>query len=244
MYFGSSNLLPIYGIELDYSRQLSYVGTARALIGLHPEVHGWRFVSLCLWGVVAVSLANADEKDREKWDRRYATEEYVFGKSPVAFLRDNVSLLPKGKVLDIAMGEGRNGVFLATQGFEVLGLDISEKGLRKAHDLAKEFNSTIETRVVDLEKTRLLENEYDVIVMTYYLQRDLFPQIKAALKPGGIVVIETHHVGFSRLKPEFPREYLLGTHELWEAFQDFNILAYEYRDDGKSAHVSILARRP
>ena len=57
--------------------------------------------------------------------------------------------------LDIAMGEGRNGVYLATKGFDVIGVDISEKGLQKAHQLANELNTKIETRVVDLENYHL-----------------------------------------------------------------------------------------
>ncbi len=181
----------------------------------------WRFAGVLLLTVGGVTVVNSDEEDRERWDSRYAVEKYVLGKSPIAFLRDNVDLLPQGKALDIAMGEGRNGVFLATRGFQVLGLDISDKGLRKAHQLAKEFNTTIQTKAVDLEDATLPENEYDVVVMTYYLQRDLFPQIKKALKPNGVALIETYHEGHARHRPDFPKEYLLGAHELLEVFQDF-----------------------
>ncbi len=88
------------------------------------------------------------------------------------------------------------------------------------------------------------EDEYDVVVMTYYLQRDLFPKIKKTLKPGGMVVIETHHVGLSGRRPNVPKEYLLETHELLDVFKDFKVLVYQYRDDGKSTHSSILAQKP
>ncbi len=211
----------------------------RHLLRCHPSL---LVVLLLLLRYAAV--ANSDEKDREKWDTRYAGEQYALGKSPVAFLRDNVELLPKGSVLDLAMGEGRNGVFLATKGFRVLGLDVSEVGLRKAHRLADEFKTEIETEVVDLEQTELPADEYDVVLMTYYLQRDLFPQIKRALKPGGVVVIETYHEGHRKLRPTFPEQYLLKEHELLEVFGDFEILVYQHRDDGESAVASILARKP
>ena len=56
------------------------------------------------------SFLGADEEDRKKWDARYGGEEFIFGKQPVASLKENIHLLPKGKALDIAMGEGRNGV--------------------------------------------------------------------------------------------------------------------------------------
>ena len=67
------------------------------------------------------------------------------------FLKENIQVLPKGRALDLAMGEGRNGVYLATQGYDVLGLDISPLGLKKAHKLAEYHNVKIETQVVDLE---------------------------------------------------------------------------------------------
>ena len=185
----------------------------------------------------------AAPKDRDRWNARYDVEEYVFDKQPIAFLKQNVYLLPKGKALDIAMGEGRNGVFLATHGFQVLGLDISEKGLRKAHSLAKEFNTSIETKVVDLEHAHLPENTYDVVIMSYYLQRDLFPQIKKTLKPGGMVLVETYNEDHARHKPDFPREYLLKTNELLDVFKDFKIIRYQSHDDQKSAYSSILAQK-
>ena len=139
-------------------------------------------------------LLDAKPRDKERWDKKYGTEAYIFGKEPVPFLKQNVHLLPKGKALDIAIGEGRNGVYLATQGFEVVGLDISKKGLAKAHQLAKQNGVTIKTRVVDLENHQLKKNAYDVILLMYYMQRDLWPQINDALKPGGMAIIETYNV--------------------------------------------------
>ena len=74
-------------------------------------------------------------KDRDKWDSKYKTDEYITGKEPSSWLQTNVSLLAKkGKALDIAGGEGRNSVFVASKGYEVTCLDISENGLRKAKD--------------------------------------------------------------------------------------------------------------
>ena len=98
----------------------------------------------------------------------------------------------EGKTLDIAMGEGRNGVFLATQGFEVIGIDISEIGLNKAQALATEHGVTIKTQLVDLERHQFSEEAYDLIICTYYLQRDLFPKIVKALKTGGFFYLSNH----------------------------------------------------
>lgn len=198
------------------------------------------FIFACL----LAGSAWAAPKDKERWDSKYNLDVYLFGKEPTPFLKQNAGLLPKGKTLDLAMGEGRNGVFLATQGLDVLGLDISEVGLRKAHELAREKNVKIETRVVDLESVKLEKDAYDVVLCMYYMQRDLFPQIKAALKSGGMAVIETYNPDYLKYNPQFPRQYLLETNELLEVFKDFKIVRYQAYDDGKEAYSSIIARKP
>ncbi len=188
--------------------------------------------------------AEASPKDKDRWNEKYATDRYIFGKEPIPFLKQHVDLLPKGKVLDIAMGEGRNGVFLATQGFQVTGIDISQAGLQKARTLAAAHNVSIETRMVDLEGMTLEQNVYDVIVMSYYMQRGLFPQIKAALKPGGMAVVETYNVGHLKYRPTFTRQYLLDTNELLHHFKDCTIIRYQAYDDGEESYSSIIVQKP
>lgn len=198
---------------------------------------------LALALLISAGLVAAAPRDKERWDQKYGTDEYILGKAPIAFLEANVHLLPKGKALDLAMGEGRNGVFLATQGFQVTGLDISEKGLEKARKLAAEQNVSIETKVVDLETHRLEPNAYDVILCIYYLQRDLIPQIKQALKPGGMVVIETYNVDHLKYNVRFNPQYLIEPNEPLEWFKDFKVLRFQTVDDGKNAFSSILAQK-
>ncbi len=202
---------------------------------------------LCLATVfpfMTVLSGETAPKDKERWNRKYGTEQYIFGKTPIAFLRENLHLLPKGKALDIAMGEGRNGVFLATKGFEVTGIDISETGLKKAHALAQEYGVSIETKVVDLEHYRLPPETYDVIICAYYLQRDLFPQMIEALKPGGVVVVETYTLDHVKYRPRFPRQYLLKPNELLHHFDELTILRYQMRDNGHAVYASLLAQKP
>ncbi len=189
------------------------------------------------WGVAAT-------QDRERWNEKYRGEEYIFGTEPIPFLVQHLDLLPKGKTLDLAMGEGRNGVFLATKGFEVTGLDISERGLEKARALAARHGVTITTRAVDLQTHRLETDAYDLVLCTYYLQRDLFPRMKAALKSGGVAVVETYTLEHRRYRPHFPEAYLLSRNELLEYFKDFTVLRYQLVDDGKAAYASIIARKP
>ena len=197
---------------------------------------------LVMASLLIAALAYAKPRDKARWDSKYEAETYIFGKKPVAFLKNNSHLLPQGKALDIAMGEGRNGVFLATQGFEVMGWDISEVGLNKAHKLAEAHGVKIETRVVDLETAQFENNSYDVILLMYYMQRDLFPKIMAALKPGGMAVIETYNTDYLKYA-RFNKKYLLEPNELLEHFKDFKIIRYQAYDDGKEAYSSIIVQK-
>ncbi len=197
---------------------------------------------LIVTAIVSAPLLDAKPRDKDRWDKKYSTEAYIFGKEPVPFLKQNVHLLPKGKALDIAIGEGRNGVFLATQGFEVVGLDISEKGLAKAHQLAKQNGVIIETRVVDLENHQLEKNAYDVILLMYYMQRDLWPQIADALKPGGMAIIETYNIDHLKHQ-KFNPKWLLKSNELLGAFKDMKIIRYQAYEDNDQAFSSIIVQK-
>ncbi len=186
----------------------------------------------------------AAEQDKIRWNEKYATEKYLFGQEAIPFLRDHVGLLPKGQVLDLAIGEGRNGIFLATQGFDVTGVDISEEGLKKAQALAAKHGVTITTVVADLETYKIPANTFDVIICTYYLQRDLFPRIAAALKPGGMALIETYTMDHLQYRPRFNKTYLLEPNELLTMLPGLRVLRYQEVDTGQAAYASILAQKP
>jgi len=214
----------------------------------NPQAFFHRTIAiLCLataFAFLTISVGEAATKDKDRWNRKYDNERYLFGKTPIAFLKEHLHLLPKGNALDIAMGEGRNGVFLATKGFQVTGIDISETGLKKAETLAKEQGVSIETKVVDLEQYQLRSETYDVILCTYYLQRNLFPQMIKALKPGGMVLVETYTMEHLKYRAHFKPQYLLQPNELLDHFTDLTILQYQVRDDGQAVYASILAQKP
>jgi tellurite methyltransferase len=146
---------------------------------------------------------------------------------PSEFLVENVELLVKGRVLDVAMGAGRNAVYLAKVGFEVEGVDISDEAVDSARRLAQENNISIAAEVGDLEKNfRIATDSYDNIVCFDYLQRSLIPQIKAGLKINGIVIYETFIVDQAQFgRPSNP-DFLLKHNELLEMFRDFRCLRY------------------
>ena len=166
---------------------------------------------------------------------------------PAPFLVENINLLHKGKALDVAMGSGRNSVYLAKMGFEVEGIDVSADAVHDAQHLAKAKGVAITTYVVDLEGSyRIKKNTYDVIICFHYLQRSLIPQMKEALKSGGMIVYETFIVDQAKLfgKPRNP-DYLLKYNELLEMFRDFRCLRYrEGVIDNKAAVAGIVAQKP
>jgi len=164
---------------------------------------------------------------------------------PSEFLVEVTGLLPRGRALDVAMGSGRNAVYLATVGFEVEGVDNSRKAIEEALSLAQEKGVSIKTRVEDLEKVPYFEEgAYDLVVCFNYLQRSLIPQMKKWVKPGGMLVYETFIVDQARFgKPRNP-DYLLRHNELLHIFRDFRVLRYrEGILGGKKAIASILAQK-
>ena len=131
------------------------------------------------------------------WDERYSTEEYAYGQAPNSFLKENYSVIPKGKVLSLAEGEGRNAVFLAMQGYSVTAVDASQVGLNKAQKLAAESGVAIEVVHADLADFDIGESRWDGIVSIFcplpsVLRKDLHKRVVAGLKRHGVFLVEAY----------------------------------------------------
>lgn len=191
-----------------------------------------------------MQTVNADEADRKRWNKRYNTKEYIYGKVPISFLKENIDILAKGKALVLAMGEGRNAVFLARNGFDVDACDISEIAVKKGILLANENNVTINAFVADLEKYEIAPNKYDLITCFYYTQRDLIPQIRNGLKKGGTAMFETYTIDQLKYGPDAPGpknpEYLLKHNELLDLFRDYHVLYYREGEIASNKYVASL----
>jgi len=164
---------------------------------------------------------------------------------PAQFLVENTDLLPRGRTLDVAMGSGRNAIYLAKMGFEVEGVDTSREAIEEALARAQEEGVSIQTRVEDLEKIPYIDEEaFDLVICFNYLQRSLMPQMKNWVKPSGVLVYETFIVDQVRFgKPRNP-DHLLKHNELLYTFRDFRVLRYrEGIIKGKKAIASILAQK-
>lgn len=164
---------------------------------------------------------------------------------PSEFLMENVHLLPKGLALDLAMGNGRNAIFLAKMGFEVEGVDISSKAVNTALEAAHRSGINLIGCVVDLETEHYIEkNRYDLIICFHYLQRSLISNIKEGLHTGGMIVYETYTIDQVRFgKPKNP-DHLLNHNELLEIFSDFRCLRYrEGILEDRKAIAGIVAEK-
>ncbi|QDL96013.1 class I SAM-dependent methyltransferase [Rhodopseudomonas palustris] len=195
------------------------------------------------------------------WESRFAGDDYVFGTAPNAFLASCRELLPKqGRALAIADGEGRNGVFLAECGLSVLSVDFSPNAQSKAQRLAATRGVTIETQCADL-LTWQWPRDVDVIAGIFFQfvepeQRPaMFQNIRDALKPGGLLLIEGYRPKQLVYKTGGPsRAENLYTRELLEqAFGDFDNLSIREHDSeivegaghaGLSALIDLIGWKP
>ncbi len=131
------------------------------------------------------------------WDARYQSNEYAYGTEPNDFLRENEKLLPKGKVLCLAEGEGRNAVYLAKHGYQVTAVDLSTQGIKKGKKLAAKNNVDIEFVHADLATFDMGIAKWDAIVSIFcplpsVVRRELHGKVMGALKPNGVFLVEAY----------------------------------------------------
>ena len=129
------------------------------------------------------------------WDERYSEPGFAYGTAPNEFLASVADRIPRGKILSLAEGEGRNAVYLASLGYQVTGVDGSEVGLRKAGELATERGVSITTIHADLSTFEIVPGQWDGIIACYChvpsaIRIPLHQAAVRGLKPGGVFVLE------------------------------------------------------
>jgi tellurite methyltransferase len=183
---------------------------------------------------------------KELWEERYAESKYLFGKEPVLSLKNNLSVLKKGKALDIGMGEGRNAVFLAQNGFEVEGLDCSPKAVEKAKALAAEKNAKLEAKAQNLDFFLMPLMKYDTILMTYFRpQARFFNEIKRGLVHGGTFLLEAYTIEHLRhhQNPLIDFDQCFKPNEVLSHLRDFHVLYYKEMKEGDAHLVQAIAEK-
>jgi len=198
----------------------------------------------------------------ERWQIRFSGPDYAFGKEPNYFLKSCAQLLPRaGLALAIADGEGRNGIWLAEQGLEVLSLDFSPLAQAKARALAAERGVNVNFETVDVHTWQYPEAAFDVVaeIFTQFSSPDerttKWAGMRRALKPGGLLIIQ----GYTPKQLEYgtggPKQVqnLYTRAMLQEAFSDYcdlSIIEEEREMEegsshrGMSAVIGLTARKP
>ncbi|MDR3375759.1 MAG: class I SAM-dependent methyltransferase [Ancalomicrobiaceae bacterium] len=198
----------------------------------------------------------------EYWETRYTTSDYIFGTGPCAFLADCRPLLPsQGRALAIADGEGRNGVFLAECGLDVVSVDFSPVAQEKARALANERRVSIEAVTADILTWDWPEAEFDVVAAIFFQfaapaeRTGIFESIRRSLKPGGLLLLHGYRpeqLAYGTGGPGVVEN--LYTRALLEAhfgnFADLSIREYDReleegtRHVGMSALIDLVGRKP
>ncbi|MBA3914973.1 MAG: class I SAM-dependent methyltransferase [Acidobacteriales bacterium] len=172
------------------------------------------------------------EHERDTWDQRYRSGSHrSLDPDPllVESYRDFIEpLFPQpGTALDVAGGAGRHAAWLAHRGWRVTLVDVSAVAIEQARANAGEVAEKIKFEVGDLESFELGTQPYDLVLVFFYLQRDLFPRLIEALKPGGLLIYKT----YTHMAPKFGRGpshpmHLLGENELLHAVPEMTVLHY------------------
>ena len=189
------------------------------------------------------------KEDQKRWDMKYLERKPDLNQGSNTILKKYLRILPKGRALDLAAGEGRNALFLAENGFEAEAVDVSPVAITRVRKSAKVRGVKVKAVVADLDTYRIPPGHYDVILNFYFLDRHLIPRIKRGLKKGGMVVFETYTAEQKKLGTGGPGQdkYVLKPNELLRLFRGFHVLFYRegvFREgDKRRAIASLIAKK-
>mgnify|MGYP003949031735 CR=1 FL=1 len=180
------------------------------------------------------------------WDERYRQGEHT-NDPPHPLVVEFASQLPPGRALDVACGPGRHTLLLAEHGWQVTAVDSSKVAIEILLERAGQMYDHVDARLADLELGEYLiePDRYDLIINCHYLQRDLFPAIKAGVRPGGIVLAVIAMIDDDPIVKPMNPAFLLRLGELRATFAGWELLhnVEEKAGTGKRAMAEIVARR-
>jgi SAM-dependent methyltransferase/peroxiredoxin len=164
------------------------------------------------------------EGERKAYDEIYSNADGLFSREPNAFMLRMIAGRKPGHALDVGMGQGRNALWLAAQGWAVTGFDISPAGIEIARRAAEQRGLRIETFVTSFEDFDWGKEKWDLILFSYFFPQSALPKVWDALKPGGVILVEGFHIDTARQRP-------LGggyrNNELFQLLKDYRVLTYE-----------------
>ena len=175
---------------------------------------------------VALLDEGGDRQEIEMWNQILTAENPRFNTDPNAFLERMVEGWEPGSALDVGMGQGRNAVFLAQEGWEVTGFDPAERAVALAQELAGSAGVKIETYIQTDDEFEFGTDKWDLIVLSYVSARPLIGKVVRSLAPGGRVVLEAFHQDATE-GASIGQGVVYDSNELLELFSDLRIIRYE-----------------
>jgi len=187
--------------------------------------------------------------EHEMWNRNLTAEKPSFNTEPNAFLVAMTKGRKPGSALDVGMGQGRNAIYLAKQGWDVTGFDPADRALARAQELAAQQGVKIKTVLSTSETFDFGKGKWDLILISYAGGRDVKKQVIDSLKPGGLVILEGFHHDATK-GSSIGGSVVFQTNELLTLFTGFRVLQYEDAQakadfgPGETRVVRLLAQKP
>jgi SAM-dependent methyltransferase len=167
-----------------------------------------------------------DRAEIERWNRILTAPKPAFNTSPNAFLIAMTAGIKPGRSLDVGMGQGRNTIYLAQQGWDSVGFDPADRAVAAAQERAKALGVKITATVARDTEFDWGESQWDLIVLSYVGAREYVDEVTRALRPGGIVVVEAFHRDATKAGP-IGSAVVFDTNELLRLFAALRVVRYE-----------------
>nr|TXF81835.1 class I SAM-dependent methyltransferase [Alkalicoccus halolimnae] len=142
-------------------------------------------------------IKGGTQMKHEVWEKEYRSVDNLWGFTPNSMLLNYTAFVSKkGKVLDVGIGEGRNALYFAQQGYEVEGLDISKTAISRCQELSEEYNLNIKAEAADIREYDVQKDEYSLIILSNVLnffsekdRNEIMTKLKKGLKEDGLIYI-------------------------------------------------------
>lgn len=183
--------------------------------------------------------------DVERWEKKYQETNAVVSLKPDPLLVEYRGLLEsEGLALDLAAGTCQASVHLAKLHNRVIAVDCSLTALQLGQELAGHHNVRLYALVADLSDWPIPHSVFDIVTCFRYLNREMFPQMQDALKPGGLLIYKTFNEHYLRKAPHFNPNYLLSAGELTQHFPCLEMIVCSDGEDSSEAYSFAIARKP